>query len=88
MAAAYHGRGTARMKLSQFDPAIADFDRALELNSELPNTYMNRGLALLLRHEDARAQKDFDRCLALNPALKVDLEKRIELAKQLRDATR
>jgi hypothetical protein len=45
---------------------------------------MNRGLALLMKHEDARAQKDFDACLEINPALKGELEKRIELAKVLR----
>jgi tetratricopeptide (TPR) repeat protein len=72
------------MKVGRFDPAIADFDRALELNRQLPNAHMNRGLALLMKHEDARAQKDFDECLALNPALKAELEKRIELAKELR----
>jgi lipoprotein NlpI len=86
MASAWHGRGTSRMKLSQFDRAIADFDHALELNSQLPNTHMNRGLALLMKYEDARAQKDFDACLEINPALKAELENRIELAKTLRVA--
>jgi len=76
------------MTLSQFDKAIADFDHVLEIDSQLPNTYMNRGLALLLKHEDARAQKDFDECLALKPALKADMEKRIELAKELRTSNR
>ena len=88
MAAAWHGRGTSLMKLGQFDRAIADFDHALEINSQLPNTHMNRGLALLMKHEDARAQKDFDACLEINPALKAELEKRIELAKELRSAKR
>jgi hypothetical protein len=47
---------------------------------------MNRGLALLMKYEDARAQKDFDACLEINPALKAELENRIELAKTLRVA--
>ena len=45
---------------------------------------MNRGLALLLQDKDLEAQKDFEQCLTVQPDLKAELEKRVELAKELR----
>jgi hypothetical protein len=50
----------------------------------MANVFMNRGLALLMKHDDANAQKDFDQCLALDPSLAGELKQRIELAKELR----
>jgi hypothetical protein len=41
-------------------------------------------LALLLQDKDLEAQKDFEQCLLLKAYLKAELEKRIELAKELR----
>jgi hypothetical protein len=46
---------------------------------------MNRGLALLVLGKDLEAQKDFDQCLSLRPDLNSDLERRIGLAKALRE---
>ena len=87
MAAAYQGRGTARMRQNDLAGAIVDLNRALELNPELEFARMNRGLALLLQGKDAEAEKDFAQCLQLRPDLKTDLEQRIEGAKQLRSKT-
>ncbi len=86
MAWAYQGRGTARMAKGDFEPAIVDFSRALELNSKIAVAYMNRGLALLLSGKDVEARKDFDQCLSLKPDLSSELEARIQLAKELREA--
>ncbi len=47
---------------------------------------MNRGLALLLLGKDVEARKDFDQCLSLKPDLSSELEARIQLAKELREA--
>ena len=74
------------MKLADFDRALSDFNQALQIKEELPNTHMNRGLLLLLKGNDAEAEKDFERCLTLSPELKPDLEKRIAIAKQMREA--
>jgi tetratricopeptide (TPR) repeat protein len=64
--------------------AIIDFDRALELDPKLAVAYTNRGLAWLLQGKDDKAQKDFEQCLLIKPDLKAELEKRIELAKEVR----
>jgi tetratricopeptide (TPR) repeat protein len=72
------------MKLADFDRALDDYNHALQIKEELPNTHMNRGLLLLLKGNDAEAEKDFERCLSLSPGLKSELEKRIALAKEIR----
>ena len=50
------------------DLALADFDKALELDPQCAEAYGNRGLVQLLRENDVRAEADFVRCLALKPA--------------------
>ena len=84
MAWAYQGRGVARTDLNDLEAAIVDFSRALELDPELLNAYLNRGLVLLLQGKDSEAEKDFARVLTLKPEAKTELERRIELAKRLR----
>lgn len=41
----YFKRGTARLKQSQWNTAIADFNRVLELDADHHNSYHNRGIA-------------------------------------------
>jgi len=74
------------MAKGDFETAILDFSRALKLNSKITVAYMNRGLALLLLGKDVEAQEDFDQCLSLRPELRSDLDNRIKLAKELREA--
>jgi tetratricopeptide (TPR) repeat protein len=68
--------------------AIADFNRAIELNPRLAPAYGNRGFVRLLQGEDAKAQEDFDRCIKLDPALKARLDQWTEAVRQLRKTTR
>ena len=84
MAWAYQGRGIARTALNDLEAAMVDFSRALELDPKLLNAYLNRGLVLLLQGKDSEAAKDFARVLTLKPESKTELERRIELAKNLR----
>jgi len=72
------------MGKSDLERAIADFGHALELDPKLATAYVNRGLAWLLLDKDGEAQKDFEQCLLLKPDFRAELEKRIELAKELR----
>ncbi|PYS32485.1 MAG: hypothetical protein DMF75_11875, partial [Acidobacteria bacterium] len=84
MAWAYQGRGIARTALNDLEAAMVDFSRALELDPKLLNAYLNRGLVLLLQGKDSEAAKDFARVLTLKPESKTELERRSELAKNLR----
>ena len=49
-----------------YDRAVADCDRIIQIDPNFAEAYLHRGLALLARGEPGRAVKDFDRVLALN----------------------
>ena len=42
---AYHNRGTAYLYKEDFEEAIADFNKALEINPRYVETYFNKALA-------------------------------------------
>jgi tetratricopeptide (TPR) repeat protein len=84
MALAFEGRGIARMNRRDFTLAVADLNKALELNSNLANSYANRGLIYLLQGKQPESQADFKRAIELDPEIKADLEVRIERVKMFR----
>jgi len=84
MAWAYQGRGTALMMKGEIAKAVEDFNRAIELDSQLVWAYFNRGLSRVYLGNERDAQKDFGECLKLRPDLKAQLDPRIDLARELR----
>jgi tetratricopeptide (TPR) repeat protein len=80
---AQHARGTAYMKQGRMEPAIVDFTKALKLDPQMAEAYGNRGLALIVLGKEAEARTDLEKSIELKPELKSDLEKRIQLARQL-----
>ena len=68
--------------------AISDFNRAVELNSEIVWAYLNRGLAKVYLGNEAEAQADFDRCLKTKPELKDQIAEKIALARHLRQTAK
>ena len=60
-------RGNAYFRAADYEQALADYARALQLRPDHPGILMNRGLALhnLGRHEEALAA--YDRALQLRP---------------------
>ena len=56
-AAAYTNRGLAKYELEDYEGAIADYDRAIELKPKFAEAYYNRGVAkgFLGDHEGAIA---------------------------------
>lgn len=81
---AYQGRGTTLMKQGLMQEAINDFNKALELNSEIIWGYFNRGLARVYLGQEAEAQTDFDMVLKMNPDLKRQIVEKVALARYLR----
>jgi tetratricopeptide (TPR) repeat protein len=60
-------RGNALRRLGEHRRAIADFDRALELDPGLTGALYDRALANLARGDGAAAEQDLDRVLRRQP---------------------
>ena len=63
----YNKRGAAKQIKGDLDSAIADYTRALELNSKSATAYYNRGLAKQAKGDLDGAIVDYTRALQLNP---------------------
>jgi len=62
---AYNNRGYLYIKLKQYELAIADFDKAIELNLEYGEAYENRGIAKELIGDLESACIDWDKAAEL-----------------------
>ncbi len=65
---AYNNRGAAYNKLQQYDKAIIDFNRALEINPQDASSYNNRGFSFLQSDQNEEALNDFNKALEFNPS--------------------
>lgn len=63
----HFNRGVARQERGDFDGAIEDYSRAIELNSDLADAYNNRGLLRYKRGEFQDAMNDTTRAIELSP---------------------
>jgi tetratricopeptide (TPR) repeat protein len=59
--------GTTKYMVSDFSGALADFQKAVELNPNLPDVYSYYGLALLSTGDQTGARKAFQKELQFNP---------------------
>ena len=64
---AYNSRGMAYAAKLQFDRAIEDYDRQIEIDARHPDAYNNRANAYLGKGEPDRAIQDYDAQIAINP---------------------
>lgn len=64
-AGTFVNRGIMKLRRSEFGPARADFDRAVELKSDLAEAYVNRGAALVGARQYAAGLSDLNRALEL-----------------------
>ena len=70
--ATHVNRGILRLRRGQVDEAISDFDRAIALDPNQPEAYLNKGAALLRRENASEAMNLFTIALERNttrPAL-------------------
>jgi Flp pilus assembly protein TadD len=69
-----HNRGVTRRRLGQLEEAVADFSRALQLDSDLRLAYRNRALALASLGRATEARADARRFLELGGIMDEELE--------------
>lgn len=69
----YTERGVACLRIDDFDGAIANFDKAIELNPGDALNYFRRGVTYMERGVDKRNKDDLNRAIAdLDKALALD----------------
>lgn len=66
-AAGYITRGNGRLDKGEYDLAIADFDKALEIDPTAAMAFADRGMANIRKRNLELARKDLDAAYALNP---------------------
>ncbi len=64
-ALAYYDRGIVRVRLGEFQSAIADYSEALRINPNLASTYQNRGVARRDSGDKPGAIQDFQKAADL-----------------------
>lgn len=73
---AYVNRGIAELDARRYEPAHADFERALELNPRWPDAHLARGTYLLRTGRLPEALAAFERAMALDPGYAAAYNKR------------
>ena len=63
---AYYNRALAYKKKSDVDRALADYAKAIDLNSNYTEAFLNRGLILESSGRATDARKDFERFLEIS----------------------
>ena len=63
----YSNRGVAYAAKSQYDQAISDYTKALEINPRFAWAYYNRGNAYMRKDQYDQAISDFNKVLEINP---------------------
>jgi tetratricopeptide (TPR) repeat protein len=63
----YYDRGVIRQNQGDLDGAIADYNRAIELDPGVTRAYNNRGLAKYKKGDIDGAMADYNRAIELDP---------------------
>src|SRR5260370_42021352 len=66
-AKAFFTRAAERYSHNDVDGAIADYNKAIELNSQMADAYNNRGSAWLLKGNTEQAVADFSTAISIDP---------------------
>lgn len=64
---AYNSRGCEYDEIKEYEKAIADYTKAIDLNPQYAEAYNNRGNAYCAEGEDRQALNDYNKAINLNP---------------------
>jgi tetratricopeptide (TPR) repeat protein len=64
-AGAYNNRGVTYVLIGQYDQAISDYTKAIEINPEFARAYNNRGVAYYFKGEYKKAWVDVSKAQSL-----------------------
>ena len=65
----YDDRGNLLVQKADFEGALADLSRAIELEPKYAKAYGDRGIVRIMRGDDSGAEQDFEKCYKLDPKL-------------------
>lgn len=65
LAAAYTNRAILHLVRAEYQDSVADSDSALQIDNQLTEALVNRGVAMLLQRRPNEAEADFTRALSL-----------------------
>ena len=66
-AEAYLNRGATYSQKGEFDKAISNYNKAIELNPKFAVAYLDRGFTYSKLGEDDRAISDYNKAIEINP---------------------
>ena len=67
LASLYYNRGWEHDELGEYERAIKDYDKAIELNPKKSNYYYNRALAYSKQNDYDKAIRDLNQSIRLDP---------------------
>ena len=70
----YDDRGNLLAQRGDFEGAMADLNRAIEMEPTYAKAYGDRGIVHLMRGEDTAAESDFKRCFELDKRLESQIK--------------
>jgi tetratricopeptide (TPR) repeat protein len=78
MVKAYNNRGIAYVWVKNYDLALADFNKAIELNPKDGKAYNNRAIVYSYQGETAKALQDLHKAQSLGVTVNPEFLKKIE----------
>ena len=76
---AYINRGLVKNELGDYDGSIADYNKAIEIDSKCALAYNNRGYTKYKKQDFKGALEDYNKAILLNPKFKMALDNKAQL---------